>query len=149
MVFSMGALALANSLALRDVIASLVIAGVVSALGNAVIDALGHERGFPRRTPLTHTVPRSILWGSASAIPAIAMALLYYPPAAGAAAIMDGLLVGPSHMLLDLVTEGGIYVKKRGKWRRVALAHIKYDDPLANGAAALAGIAMLAAALML
>jgi hypothetical protein len=32
-------------------------------------------------------------------------------------------LNGPSHMLMDVFTERGKYVRKNGRWRRVALAH--------------------------
>ncbi|WP_231961145.1 DUF1286 domain-containing protein [Saccharolobus sp. A20] len=39
--------------------------------------------------------------------------------------IINGIIVGPSHMLLDLFTERGIYVKKNGKWKRFALSHYK------------------------
>ena len=42
-----------------------------------------------------------------------------------------------------LFTEAGVYVKKGGKWRRYALAHFRYNNPFANGLAALAGIFML------
>jgi hypothetical protein len=59
------------------------------------------------------------------------------------------LLNGPSHMLLDVFTERGIYVKRNGKWRRVALAHFSYDNPAVNGLAILFGILMLLAALYL
>jgi len=59
------------------------------------------------------------------------------------------LLNGPSHMLLDAFTERGIYVKRNGKWRRVALAHFSYDNPAVNGLAILLGILMLFAATQL
>jgi len=61
--------------------------------------------------------------------------------------ILDGVIVGPSHMLLDIFTERGIYVKRNGKWRRFALAHFSYDNPLANGLAIIAGVIMLLAAM--
>ena len=59
------------------------------------------------------------------------------------------LLNGPSHMLLDAFTERGIYVKRNGKWRRVALAHFSYDNPAVNGLAILLGILMLFASTQL
>jgi hypothetical protein len=64
-------------------------------------------------------------------------------------ALIGGILVGPSHMLLDVFTERGIYVKRNGKWRRFALAHFSYDNPLVNGLAILLGVIMLLAALYL
>jgi len=53
------------------------------------------------------------------------------------------LLNGPSHMLLDVFTERGIYVKRNGKWKRFALAHFSYDNPAVNWIAILFGILML------
>jgi len=35
-------------------------------------------------------------------------------------------------MFLDMFTEAGVYVKKGGKWRRYALAHFRYNNPLAK-----------------
>jgi len=40
-------------------------------------------------------------------------------------------------MLLDIFTEKGIYHKVNGKWRRIALAHFSYDNPIVNGLAIL------------
>ena len=57
------------------------------------------------------------------------------------------LLNGPSHMLLDVFTERGIYVKRNGKWKRFALAHFSYDNPIVNGLAILLGVIMLFAAI--
>jgi len=61
---------------------TLVFAGIVSVLANSMIDYLGHEmvqvegEYLPRRTPLTHTWFRSILWGSVAT--AIATLLAYF-----------------------------------------------------------------------
>jgi hypothetical protein len=52
-------------------------------------------------------------------------------------------------MILDVFTEKGIYVKKNGVWTRFALAHYKYNDPLANGLAMFVGLVLGAIALML
>ncbi|MEM3925902.1 MAG: hypothetical protein QW239_07510, partial [Metallosphaera sp.] len=57
--------------------------------------------------------------------------------------IIDGIIVGPSHMFLDAFTEAGIFVKKNGKWKRAAIAHFSYDNKVLNGLAILAGIIML------
>jgi hypothetical protein len=46
-------------------------------------------------------------------------------------------------MILDIFTERGIYIKRNGKWERYALAHFKYNDPLANGLAILAGTMLM------
>ncbi|MUN29576.1 DUF1286 domain-containing protein [Sulfuracidifex metallicus] len=50
------------------------------------------------------------------------------------------VLVGPSHMFLDMFTEAGVYVKKGGKWRRYALAHFRYNNPLAKEKTILLGV---------
>jgi len=42
-------------------------------------------------------------------------------------------------MLLDVFTERGIYVKRNGRWVRYALAHFRYNDPLANTLAVFIG----------
>ena len=50
-------------------------------------------------------------------------------------------------MLLDIFTERGIYHKVDGKWKRIALAHFSYDNPIVNGLAILLGVIMLFAAI--
>ncbi|BBG23009.1 DUF1286 domain-containing protein [Sulfuracidifex tepidarius] len=124
----------------------LVLAGVLAVAGNLIIDGLGHKeihtrRGtIPTRTPLTHTVPRSVVWGMLPSIPFFALGLLVgdFPWF-----LLLSMAIGPSHMLLDVFTEAGIYVKRDGKWRRYALAHFRYNNPLANGVAILLGFLML------
>ena len=116
--------------------------GIISVTANNVIDHLGHEiRGkYVSRTPRTHTLPRSIGWGLLTSVP-IVLALHT------GIAILDGVIVGPSHMLLDVFTERGIYHKVDGRWRRIALAHFSYDNPIVNGLAIIAGVIMLFAAI--
>ena len=126
---------------------SFFLSSAVAVLGNSLIDRLGHKTGrglIPVRTPLTHTLPRSVLWGW---VPS----LILIPLNSYEVIIISliALLNGPSHMLLDVFTERGIYVKRNGKWRRVALAHFSYDNPAVNGLAILLGILMLFAALYL
>ncbi|BBD72443.1 hypothetical protein HS1genome_0832 [Sulfodiicoccus acidiphilus] len=94
-----------------------------------------------RRTPRTHTLPRSVLWGL---LPSLPFLFLFRDPLP----LALGLLVGPSHMFLDVFKERGIYVKKGGR-RRIALAHFSYDDPLVNGLAVLLGALMLFASMRL
>lgn len=126
----------------------LTVAGFLSVLGNSLIDRLGHEvrGGYIRRTPLTHTFPRSVFWG---AIPALTLPVLssFLLPTFITSSlsslepiILVSLLNGPMHMFLDMFTERGVYVKKRGRWRRFALAHFTYNNPLVNSLPVLAGI---------
>ncbi|BDB98286.1 hypothetical protein SACC_13030 [Saccharolobus caldissimus] len=103
-------------------------------------------------SPYLAPTPRSVFWGFIASIPVIVVLSLLYGVLFNAqilATLIGGILVGPSHMLLDVFTERGIYIKKNGKWRRFALAHFSYDNPLANGLAILAGVIMLFAALYL
>ncbi|MEM3329788.1 MAG: DUF1286 domain-containing protein [Saccharolobus sp.] len=153
-VFSTGLLTLINSL-FTDFNFSLILAAIISIIANLLIDMLGHEKtltryGYiPTRTPRTHTVYRSIAWGILSAIIPLALFTLtqstyeynYYHLIP--LMIIDGIIVGPSHMFLDAFTEAGIFVKKNGKWKRAAIAHFSYDNKVLNGLAILAGIIML------
>lgn len=112
-------------------------AWAVSILANVVIDFLGH-RGR-RRSPLTHTPLRSLAWGALSSAPAVYLAHSYLP-------LLAGALAGPLHLALDVVTEHGIYICNP-KCRRFALAHVRYNDPLANALAVLLGIGSMYLAL--
>jgi len=143
------------------------LSGIVSVIGNSLIDRIGHKEiatgyGYiPVRTPLTHTIPRSVVWGIVSVVPVFILLLIYYngfsyheyyfslSNKVVLLILLNGVVVGPSHLFLDVFTERGIYVKRNGKWRRFALAHFRYDNPLANGLAILMGVIMLLAALYL
>lgn len=145
-VFSTGLLTLLGTFLTHDFSTSLFFSGVVAVLGNMIIDKIGHEvkHGYIRRTPLTHTFPRSMLWGS---IPALGLSILYYYMFGY---LSHGLILldlvsplnGLSHMVLDVFTEKGVYVKKNGNWVRFALAHYPYNDPTTNGLAIVMGILM-------
>lgn len=156
-IFSAGLISLVLSLIFRiNFLDNITISLLVSILGNTVIDRLGHREittrfgEIPVRTPLTHTIPRSVAWGLVSTLPLLAILLylthyyyLQWYTTFFISILISGILVGPSHMLLDAFTEKGIYVKKNGKWRRFALAHFRYDSPLVNGLAILVGAIML------
>ena len=144
-VFSFGLLFLIDSLITNTPFYYLLIlTGVISVVANNVIDSLGHEvKGkYIARIPRTHTVPRSIGWGLLTTLP-IAVMLYYFYPKLLYVTILDGLIVGPSHTLLDVFTEKGIYHKVNGRWRRFALAHFSYNDPFVNGLATFLGFIML------
>ena len=142
------------------------MAFIISCLGNRIVDKLGHKKVQSNkgevlvRTQRTHTVPRSIAWGLLSTLPFLAYLLVisyffstylkmpsdflyYFVLVNFAPAIIAGIIVGPSHMLLDIFTEKGIYKKKDGQWARFALAHRRFDDSLANNTALALGILML------
>jgi hypothetical protein len=141
---------LVDSLIVDNSFYLLAMTGIISVVANNLIDFLGHEvKGkYIARTPRTHTFPRSIGWGLLVSIPLVIILYYFYPDYhLMSAVILDGLMVGPSHMLLDIFTERGIYHKVNRKWKRIALAHFSYDDPFANGLAFLLGIIMLFIAL--
>ncbi|AWR96983.1 DUF1286 domain-containing protein [Acidianus sulfidivorans JP7] len=153
-IFSTGLLTLFNSLIISDFYINVIISGIISVISNSIIDNLGHEiRGpYIARTPRTHTIPRSILWG---VIPSIILIVIFELVASllfgsdyafqlyFVTIFLDGIIVGPSHMLLDVFTEKGIYIKKNNRWTRFALAHFKYNNPIVNGLAILIGMFML------
>ncbi|ADX81872.1 DUF1286 domain-containing protein [Saccharolobus islandicus] len=167
-IFSTGLLTLLDSVLFHEYFYyALILSGMVSVIGNSLIDRIGHKEiatryGYiPVRTPLTHTIPRSVVWGIVSVVPVFILLLIYYygfsyheyyfslSNKVLLLILLNGVVVGPSHMLLDVFTERGIYVKKYGRWKRFALAHFRYDNPLANGLAILMGVIMLLAALYL
>ncbi|ADX84878.1 DUF1286 domain-containing protein [Saccharolobus islandicus] len=167
-IFSTGLLTFLDSVLFHEYFYyALILSGMVSVIGNSLIDRIGHKEiatryGYiPVRTPLTHTIPRSVVWGIVSIIPVFILLLIYYygfsyheyyfslSNKVLMLILLNGVVVGPSHLLLDVFTERGIYVKKYGRWKRFALAHFRYDNPLANGLAILLGVIMLLAALYL
>ena len=143
-IFTIGILTALGSFFTTPVF-SFLFASFIAIISNQLIDALGHEKnksGVPVRTPLTHTLFRSILWGL---IPAL-IALLFFHILLKHTQIfkninainvtvlifLQGILSGPLHLALDYITEGGVFIKKNGKYKRTALAHIKYNDPVWN-----------------
>jgi len=145
-VFSLGLLFLVDSLIVGSSLYLLILTGIISVVANNIIDFLGHEtKGkYIARTPRSHTLPRSIGWGLLVTIPiGITFYYLYPDYYLVVTIVLDGVIVGLSHMLLDIFTERGIYHKVNGKWKRIALAHFSYNNPFVNGLAILVGILML------
>jgi len=151
--FSMGLIALLE--VLLSVVNPVLVIGssfVLSYLVNFIIDALGHEeRTHPVRSPRTHTVGRSFTIGLVLGL-AVALFLHYMAPVnlmQTTVVTLMGPMVGWSHMLLDSLTEGGVFVKRRGRWVRFALAHWSYRNPAANWLFTMLGLAMLAYSIVL
>jgi hypothetical protein len=103
---------------------------------NELIDILGHvtRDGRPVRSFWTHSVFSAPSWGIAAAlVSAYALdTILGQAMTTSQALVVGGLgiVFAYSHLLLDAVTEGGVYLGRR----RVALAHLRYDNLLLNGA---------------
>ncbi|ARM77087.1 DUF1286 domain-containing protein [Acidianus manzaensis] len=153
-IFSTGLLALFNSMIIHEFYINLFISSIISVISNSLIDRIGHEIKGPyiARSPRTHTIPRSIIWGIIPSIILIVISEIlvtiifetdYSFETYFVCIFLDGIIVGPSHMLLDVFTEKGIYVKKNNHWNRFAIAHFKYNNPIINGIAILCGIIML------
>ena len=174
-LFSIGVLTAIGYLFTTPV-ASFISAGILSIIGNTVIDTFGHKKKkvylpednknhsrlfsfgrknkkkkevvIPVRTYKTHSLLRATIWGLLPAI-FLTVAMLHLPrnkflPSGFQYWIsIQGLFVGPLHLLLDMPTEGGIFVKKNGRFQRFALAHIKYDDLFWNTVFQLIGIAFV------
>ncbi len=84
-VFSTGLLTFLDSVLFHEYFYyALILSGMVSVIGNSLIDRIGHKEvatryGYiPVRTPLTHTIPRSVVWGIVSIIPVFILLLIYY-----------------------------------------------------------------------
>ncbi len=53
------------------------------------------------------------------------------------------LLLGPSHLFLDIWTQGGVFYKKKGMWKRFKIAGFSYNNFLINFMAKIAGLLLL------
>ena len=119
-----------------------VLAVALSYAVNYLIDVLGHGRrnGWSVRSPVTHSVFTAPLWGAAvgylvwlaSASLGLSGPSLEWPP------VILGVVAACSHLLLDSMTEGGVYFTTR----RIALAHFSNGNLLLNAAFVLSGIAL-------
>lgn len=108
-----------------------------------VIDGLSHSEsgGYVRRTPLLHS-PSGSLASTAvyvALVLAVARDWTLVPPA-----LLCGLLSSYTHLLLDAITERGIYVRGRRTARR-RLA--RSDNPALNALFLLLGLALFLSAL--
>jgi len=105
------------------------------------MDHLGHERkGFGiRRTWVTH----SVFTGSALGVflgVLLAFGFRYANlPFSFIAFALEGFVSALSHLLLDSITEGGIFIFKK----RIALAHFRYNNLFLNTGFSLLGMLLL------
>lgn len=102
---------------------------------NELIDVLGHFKrgGMPVRSFWTHSVITAPVWGVAAAFVSAYLLdeILGQGMTFSQALFVGGLgiVFACSHLLLDALTEGGVYLGRR----RLALAHMRYDNPILNG----------------
>lgn len=106
---------------------------------NFLIDLMGHglRPGRPKRSLLTHSVATAPLWG---AFIGASSAALYSPSAAIQLALWGafGSFVAFTHLFLDSLTEGGVYLIRH----RIAIAHFRYNNVLLNGGFLALGLAL-------
>ena len=146
-IFTTGVLTLTGALFIAPVY-SFLSGAFISVISNNIIDKYGHEKngfGMPVRTYRTHSPLRALFWGL---LPALVLTLvvqylrnsfIFPAPAYFYCITAQGFLAGELHLLLDLPTEGGIFINKK----RVALGHFAYNNPLVNLAAAAAGFLLI------
>jgi Protein of unknown function (DUF1286) len=151
-IFSIGLMLFVVSLFGRPLLVTVFLAVVATLLTNLVIDKVGHAGGVgvARRTWLTHSIITAPFWGAAVwaltlVIPAALVGVFPPDPVLLHWFASLGVVAAWSHLLLDWVTEGGVFAFDG---RRRALAHFSYDNlPLNLGFSAL-GVALLLAAIL-
>ena len=140
--FGLGAYVLAQLGA--GIVASVTLAFFLSVAVNRIIDA-GHyqKKGRPARSHLTHSVFTAPIWGLLVGLAISSIALFVFHADVLALGAVVGALAAYSHLFLDSMTEGGVFLWKK----RIALVHFRYNNGFANGLAIAAGILFLLAAL--
>jgi len=109
---------------------------------NEVIDALGHfnRGGIPVRSLWTHSVFTAPIWGAGVAVAsAYLFGIIIGETMTATQTVFAaglGAVLAYSHLLLDSLTEGGVYLGRR----RIALAHLRYNNLALNSAFAAIGV---------
>ena len=109
---------------------------------NRLID-LGHthKSGYISRSWVTHDVLTAPFWGAGVGL--LTYFALLYAGIFAPVAIAMGAVSALSHLLLDAVTEHGIFVARKRK----ALARFSYNDPRLNALVMLSGALLFLLAL--
>lgn len=150
-LFSIGLMLFVVSFFGYPLIITVLLAIVATIFTNLLIDEIGHSssEGVLRRTWVTHSVITAPFWGAAAwaLILMIPAALLgVFPPNLLLLAFYAslGVLAGWSHLLLDSLTEGGVFAFDA---KRRAIAHFAYDNRPLNLCFSVLGLVLLLAAL--
>jgi len=129
----------------QPTVSLLVLAVWLAFATNELIDALGHVKrgGRPVRSFWTHSVITAPLWGvSAALVSAYLLDVILGQGMTTSQALFVGglgVVFACSHLLLDALTEGGVYLGRR----RLAVAHLRYDNLILNGAFAALGVLLV------
>lgn len=130
MVFGAGSVVALTPMLPVDLRLSLAV--VLSILVNLVIDELGHvmHGEFVARSPFTHSVVAAPLWGGmvGYGLWTIGVGLGLAGASLQAVFVVSGVVVACSHLLLDSLTERGVFLLTD----RVALAHFGSGNVVLN-----------------
>ncbi len=150
-LFSIGLMIWIITLFGDPLVVMLLLAAVATVFTNVIIDELGHTTdGVPRRRFLTHSIITAPFWGAAVwalvlIVPAASLGLFPPDPVLLRFFASLGVLAAWSHLLLDSLTEGGVFAFS---FQRRALAHFAYDNWPLNLGFSLLGVVLLFAALL-
>jgi hypothetical protein len=132
---------------------SLIPAIIISYVVNNIIDKYGHYTdwaGVIRRSYKTHSILRATLIGLVFSV--IVFILFYFVFQKFLLYILiQGLIVGITHLILDIWTPAGIVYKpiknwglaKNKGWVKIRLGKVKNNDYLVNKIISLVGIIMI------
>jgi hypothetical protein len=115
---------------------------------NEIIDVLGHfnRGGIPVRSLWTHSVFTAPIWGVVVAVASIYLVDIVTSQTITTSQTLFVAVLGAtlaySHLLLDALTEGGVYLGRR----RIALAHLRYNNLALNSAFGAIGVLLALAA---
>jgi Protein of unknown function (DUF1286) len=144
-VFSTGASFAVLSFGRQLTPATILMALWLSLSINYLIDVLGHfsKNGKPTRTWFTHSVITAPFWGAlvaAASLIVVANIRLSFTFAEDTWFWLSvGVLVSAEHLLLDSLTQAGVYSLKG----RIAIAHFRYDNVALNLGFALLGVLLI------
>src|SRR5260370_29916467 len=97
----------------------------------------------------THSICTAPVWGIALAVASVYLLDMVIGQSMTTSQTLFaaglGTMLAYSHLLLDALTEGGVYLGRR----RVALAHLRYNNVILNGAFGFVGVLLRLAALIL
>jgi len=128
---------------------SLLLAVWLAVSVNFAIDALGHSRRARGavRSWITHSIFTGPLWGVSLGLLTMVLvgSALRLTPGDDILELSGvlGALAGLSHLFLDSLTEGGVFLWRR---KRIALAHIGNGNILLNSVFSFLGILLVVAA---